>query len=346
MGTTEWIICFIGIMTAVVSAIIWIGVHRHQKTAPEPSSNPGLIQPTAASGLPDSVTPGMIDALLGDRADVRDLCFTIIDLAVRGYIMLKPLSSDRDADQSGGIRPSDWVLRRTEKPLNGLDDFETTLVDATGEPGSAVTLTSLLGGTHEAATTGLTQLRAAIARSGWFSEDGQTGPHRSIWSGVGGLVILFGAAAAVVALVAAFGAKPWPGLVGAALMVASGLLLLTLARLRPAVTQSGERIRVQVQRYHDWLDALQAHDVVPESASKLFESNIASAMAFGLGPQFASVVDTAMARHRSWGGRLVITTDWLDVPQAPLERRVKLLSQLVEDTIRLAQRSGMTGTDE
>jgi len=276
----------------------------------------------------------MMGALVDGKAGVRDLMLSVIDLAVRGYLVLKPL---------GSTPASGWLIQSTGKPSRGLTDFETTLLAAPAAAGSAITLGSLFADSTGTINKSLTQLRAAVAQAGWFSADAHTPQHRPSWAAVGGLLILVGLIGAVVAMVAGFSASIWPGLTGAALIVVSGLVLISLARLRPSVTAAGDATRRQVQVYRDWLQALQPHDIAPEQATELFNANIAAALAFGLEVSFAEVFDTAIARHRNWGGQLGIATDWLGVPQSPLAGRVKLLDQLIADATRLADRAGLAG---
>jgi len=126
-------------------------------------------------------------------------------------------------------------------------------------------------------------------------------------------------------------------------MVVSGLLLISLAILRPSITAQGDLTRRQVQAHREWLQELQPHDIAPETATELFAANIVAALAFGLEGQFAEVFDTAIARHRNWGGQLGIDTNWLETPPATLVGRVKLLDQLIEDATALADRAGLAG---
>ena len=337
MNMVELVILLTGATLAVASLAIWFVVRRHRRLEAQPDTNPGLILPDA----PGAVSPPMMGALLEGTAGVRDLMLSVIDLAVRGYISLKPLPSAADKKT-----PSGWVLQRTAKPARGLSDFETTLLAAPTAAGSAITLGSLFADRTDTVRGSLSQLRAAVARAGWFSGDTHQTQHRASWAAIGGLVILIGLIAAVVALVAGFSASIWPGLTGAALTVVSGLLLISLARLRPSITAHGDATRRQVQAYRDWLQALEPHDIAPEKATELFGTNIVSAMAFKLEAPFAEVFDTAIARHRNWGGHLNIDTDWLDVPPASLARRVKLLDQMLEDATRLADRAGLADVPE
>jgi len=328
MNTVEWVICIAGAAVAVICAVIWFAVRRHRRTTPEPTTNPGLILPDA----PSAVNPALLGALTGGKPGVRDLMFALIELAAGGYAVLNPLPRQRGDDQTAG--PSGWQIKRTDKPLDDLADFEQTLLEAATP---SATLADLFDG--DTIAHALPEVRSAVEHSGWFT-DAQA--HRSAWSAGGGLAILIGLTAAGAALVAGFRTNPWPGLIGAALMVAGGLLLISLARVRPSITVTGEQARTQAQNYREWLRGLQPHDIVPDKATELFGANIAAAMAFGVQAPFAESFDTAIARHRAWGGQSSVDTDWLQVPPAPVARRVSLLDQLIAEATRLSDRGGLS----
>jgi len=337
----EWIVFFIGVGIAVASFAVWL-IARRSAPAPASTVNLGLIRNEATPGPPGSVSPGMVNALLDGSVGPSDIFLTVIDLAVRGHLCLTPLIGDDP-------EPYDWAVRRTSDQARGLRDFEATLLDApviAGKSGPAATLTSIVSDAEKSLKTALDQLRGAVARAGWFTRPGESTRQRLSWGVVGGVVLLIGLASAVLALIAGFKTRPWPGLAGAALMIASALLLITLTRLRPAITPIGDQTRGQVQRYRSWLTELQPHDIVPEQADDVFNTNLAPALAFGLGPSFAQVFDTASARHRNWGKALDIATPWLDAPDASLTARVDLLNHFLDDAVGLSKRAGLDEEDD
>lgn len=341
MNTTEWAVCFIGIAVAIATGFIWLGVRRHRNTVVAPTTNPGLIQPDATPGPPGSASPAMVGALLDGTVESRDLFLTIIDLAVRGYLQLRPLMGEH-------AEPYDWAIRRTNKPARGLRDFEATLLETpvtAGKAGQTATLSSLINDAQDALKKALAELRGAVARAGWFTGPGVAQQRKASWSASGGLLMLLGLVAAAVALVSGFTSTPWPGLLGAALMVASGVVLISLTHMRPTITAVGDQTRTQVQRYRTWMQELQPHDIAADKANELFETNIAPAFAFGLQESFAGVFDTAMARYRNWGGSLAVTTDWLDVKANNLAGRVKLLDQMLDDATKRSRRVGLDPSD-
>jgi len=337
----EWVIFFTGIGVAIATLVVWLIARRPNQTSAA-TVNLGLIRTETAPAPPGSVSPGMVNALLDGSVVPRDLFLTMIDLAVRGYVTLTP------PDDSAEL--ADWSVRRTDKPARGLRDFEATLLDAssptgqTGQTGPAAVLTAIVDDAEGAVKKALAELRGAVARAGWFTNT-EAGKTRTPWGVIGGVIMLIGLASAAVALVAGFRAHPWFGLVGAAFMIVSALLLVSLTRLRPAVTAIGDQTRGEVQRYRTWLTGLQPHDIEPEQAADVFASNLAPALAFGQGREFAHVFDTAATRHRNWGKTLDIPTNWLDAPADDLVARVELLNKFLNDGTTLASQVGIDETE-
>jgi len=202
-----------------------------------------------------------------------------------------------------------------------------------------------VGDAQDALIRAMAELRGAVARAGWFTGPGVAQQRRASWAAGGGVLMLCGLVAAVVALVSGFTSTPWPGLAGAALMIVSGIVLISLTHLRPTITPVGDQTRNQVQRYRTWLQELQPHDVAADQATELFDTNIAPAFAFGCETPFAGVFDTAMSRYRNWGGTMAVTTTWLDADANNLASRVKLLDQLLDDAAKLTRRAGIDESD-
>jgi len=330
----EWIILFIGVGIAIASLVVWLIARRQTPPSPDPV-NLGLIRTESAPAPPGSVSPGMVNALLDGAVVPRDLFLTMIDLAVRGYFILTSPSDDSELD--------DWALKRTDKPARGLRDFEATLLEApnvTGKDEHGAILAILVDDAEGACKKALAELRGAVARAGWFTSS-DSSRRRPPWGVIGGVVMLIGLAGAAVALVAGFRSHPWLGLAGAALMIASALLLVSLTRMRPAITAIGDQTRGEVQRYRTWLASLQPHDIEPEHATDIFASNLAPALAFGQGAEFARVFDTAATRHHNWGKTMDIDTGWFDSSTSDLVARVELLNKFLSDGATLASQAGI-----
>ena len=193
------------------------------------SANSGPFSPLdAATGRfspPDGVRPGQIGTLLDEQADVIDVTATIIDLAVRGYLLI-------DEQPRQTYDAPDWLLvRRPDAALAELLPYEQALHDAIFDGRDAVLLSQLSG----SFATHLSKVRDAlytdVVRQGWFARRPDT--VRGRWSTLGLALSVVGIAATV--------ALAWYtslGMIGLGLIIAGAALALG-GRYMPAKTAKG-----------------------------------------------------------------------------------------------------------
>ncbi|MEO3826888.1 DUF2207 domain-containing protein [Actinomadura sp. B10D3] len=238
---------------------------------------------------PDGVRPGQIGTLIDEQADVIDVTATIVDLAVRGYLLIE----EDDRARTGRL---DWTLRRLDRPQADLLPYERILLDAllTAPDGSgrdAVKL-SELGGTF---ATKLAQVRSAmyddVVKQGWFARRPDT--VRSRWTVAGILVTLLGIAGTVAL---AFTTE-W-ALAGLALIIA-GAALAYGGQYMPAKTARGATVLAHTIGFRAFLE----RGVIPEgegTASRqriaLFSRLLPYAVVFDAVPKWAETVKDAGER--------------------------------------------------
>lgn len=125
---------------------------------------------------PDGVRPGQIGTLIDEQADVIDVTASIIDLAVRRYLLIEELTRET----YGRL---DWQLRRLDRPADELMPYERVLYDALFAGRDVVRL-SELGGTFAGE---LAAVRAAlyedVVRQGWFAR--RPDSERTRWTTTG-----------------------------------------------------------------------------------------------------------------------------------------------------------------
>lgn len=238
---------------------------------------------------PAGVRPGQIGTLIDEQADVIDVTATIVDLAVRGYLLIE----EEDRARTGRL---DWTLRRLDRPQVDLLPYERILLDAllTAPDGSgrdAVKL-SELGGTF---ATKLAQVRSAmyddVVKQGWFARRPDT--VRSRWTVAGILVTLLGIAGTVAL---AFTTE-W-ALAGLALIIA-GAALAYGGQYMPAKTARGATVLAHTIGFRAFLE----RGVIPEgdeTASRqriaLFSRLLPYAVVFDAVPKWAETVKDAGER--------------------------------------------------
>lgn len=193
---------------------------------------------------PDGVRPGQIGTLIDEQADVIDVTATIVDLAVRGYLLIE----EEDRAVTGRL---DWALRRLDRSAVDLLPYERILLDALltapdGTGRDAVKL-SQLGGTF---ATRLAQVRSAmyddVVKQGWFARRPDT--VRSRWTVAGiGLTVLGVAGTVALALT-----TEW-ALAGLALIIA-GAALAYGGQYMPAKTAHGATVLAHTIGFRAFLE--------------------------------------------------------------------------------------------
>jgi hypothetical protein len=235
---------------------------------------------------PDGVRPGQIGTLIDEQADVIDVTATIVDLAVRGYLLIE----EEDRAVTGRL---DWTLRRLDRPQVDLLPYERILLDAllTAPDGSgrAAVKLSELGGTF---ATKLAQVRSAmyddVVKQGWFARRPDT--VRSRWTIAGILVTLLGIAGTVALALT----TEW-ALAGLALIIA-GAALAYGGQYMPAKTARGATVLAHTIGFRAFLE----RGAVPDgdaAASRqriaLFSRFLPYAVVFDTVPKWAETVKDA-----------------------------------------------------
>ena len=223
---------------------------------------------------PDGVRPGQIGTLIDEQADVIDVTASIIDLAVRGYLLIE--------EEEG---KSDWALRRLDRPVNDLHPYEQILYDGLFLMGERVKL-SQLGGTF---TVKLGQVRTAlyedVVKQGWFAR--RPDAVRSRWTVAGYAVAALATVGTVVLAILTNYA-----LVGLAL-IAFGLALIFFGKHMPAKTGKGSTVLAHTLGFRDHLRRGEAVEVPDRQRIALFSRYLPYAVVFDVVEPWAKTVEDA-----------------------------------------------------
>jgi uncharacterized protein (TIGR04222 family) len=184
-----------------------------------------------AFASPDGVLPGEVGTVVDERVDVADVTATVVDLAVRNYLSI------REAGEN------DWVLVRRNPPDAGLTDYERTVYQQLLGDAPEVALSALRGRVDLSVVR--EAMYADVVSREWFAR--RPDHDRSLWSLVGVLLAVVGAAATVVLALTVGHA-----LLGLALVV-GGLGLALGARMMPARTKRGSVLVQQVRGLLNYL---------------------------------------------------------------------------------------------
>lgn len=222
---------------------------------------------------PDRLRPAHLGLLLDERADPKDLTATIVDLAVRGHLVIE------ETERRGLFAAKDWTLASTGADRGNLEPYESTLLAGLFEDGPSVKLSTLRGtfaGTLDAAQSQL--YKSAVSR-GWFPADPRR--VRGLWAlGGAGLAIL-GVGLAVVLGMAAGAA-----LVGLA-VVGGGVALLALSPSMSRRTSAGRELARRTLGFKRYMEVAEADRQRFAERVSLFTEYLPYAIVFGCVQQWA-----------------------------------------------------------
>lgn len=210
-----------------------------------------------AFASPDGVLPGQVGTVVDERVDVADVTATVVDLAVRNYLAIRE------------VGPEEWVLVRRNPPDTALTDYEQAVYQQVLGDAGEVPLTALrvdLSVVREAMYTDV------VTRQ-WFTR--RPDHDRSLWSLVGILLAVVGAAATVVLTLTVGHA-----LLGLALVV-GGLGLAMGARMMPARTKRGSVLVQHVRGLLNYLRTTDAATIPPADREMVLSRSLPYAVVLG-----------------------------------------------------------------
>ncbi len=162
----------------------------------------------------DDVRPGHVGTVADERVDPIDVTATLVDLAVRGHLLITELP------RTGEFARTDWEISRLDAPADQLLPFETQLLDGIAPGGSRVLVSELASRVHESIGGVQNALYDEVVAHGWYDRRPDATRNRWTQLALGALI----GAVVVTALLAAFTTF---GLVGLALVIlALGLVFI------------------------------------------------------------------------------------------------------------------------
>ncbi|MCO6011505.1 DUF2207 domain-containing protein [Actinoallomurus purpureus] len=224
---------------------------------------------------PHGVRPGQIGTLIDEQADVVDVTATIIDLAVRGYLLIEELPRET----YGRI---DWQLRRMERPADDLLPYERILYDALFTGRDVVALSELGGTFAEQLAAVRKALYEDVVRQGWFTR--RPDSERTRWTTIGmvlaGLGVFGTIALAVYTNLA---------LIGLAVIIA-GAALAVGGQYMPAKTARGATVLAHTLGFRAHLFRGEVPDAPAGHRLALFSHYLPYAVVFDVVQRWAQTV--------------------------------------------------------
>lgn len=283
---------------------------------------------------PAGLLPGQVGTLVDQRADVRDVTATLIDLAVREYLRIVHLP-----DEPAG---PDWRLDRSTKPDLTLRSYERTLLHQVfaGQGVYSVRLSDLRTTFAAALADVRGLLYEEVVDLGWFR--GSPPKARQSWA-LGGVALL-GAGVLGTALLAML--TNW-ALVGLPAVVL-GVVVLALTPLAPVRTAEGSAVLAQARGFRHYLATAEAEQLRFEEGEDVFSRYLPYAVAFGLTERWAGLFSRLAAQGQdlpepAWfaGANAAAASFWLAADS--LGRDLKEFTSAASSAFT-APEPGTTGT--
>ncbi|MEW1736189.1 DUF2207 domain-containing protein [Nocardia beijingensis] len=198
---------------------------------------------------PDGALPGESGLLLDGHVDPVDIAATVVDLAVRRYIRITPLSD------------SDWRITRVNTPDDQLRDYEKAVYQALLPGGAdAVTLGELRAPGRVASGPVRAALIAdAVARGNFLD---RRRPGLAVW--LGGALVVAGLAVTVTLALTSGHA-----LVGVAIAL-GGVATLLAPKYLPVRTTSGLELARQIRALQRGLENIRREQIPPIDQETVF----------------------------------------------------------------------------
>ncbi len=255
----------------------------------DPKLQPSLV---VEYDPPQGLTPAEAGTLIDERADVRDVTSTIIDLAVRGYLRIEPITS------AGlmGTHVSDYRLveLKPSRPSGStVKPHERELLDGLFEGGASSRLVSDL---KDVFYTHVQQMQDEVYQTlvdaKYFDSHPQRVRKRYLGTGI---------AVALLAGWLGFRAELLGAPTALALML-SGALIAIIGHWMPRRTLKGAQVTDQILGFVEFLRRADADRLRRINDPSLFERGLPYALAFGVATAWAKAFEGLAMTPPAWYG--------------------------------------------
>lgn len=222
---------------------------------------------------PDGIRPGQIGTLIDERANTLDVSATIVDLAVRGFLVI------HEIQKHGMFGKPDWRLVRLQADDAALLPYERSLLTGLFRDGDDTTLSSLRTTFAERLSKVEESLYVDAQGQGWFAM--RPDKVRTRWRLIG-----FGLTVVGIALTILLAATTHLGLVGLGALVV-GLVFMFGAGRMPARTAKGTAMLRRIRGFRQVIATADRYMARWAEQENVFPAMLPYAIVFGLTDKWA-----------------------------------------------------------
>jgi uncharacterized membrane protein len=256
------------------------------------------LRPIAAQyEPPNQLTPGEAGTLVDNSADMRDITASIVDLAVRGYMVIEEVQKDR---MLGLMHEKDYnfILQKDRSQWGALKPHEQALLDGfftMGTAGETISMDSLHNRFYKSLPVMKSGIFDSLVLQGFYKR--RPDSVRSTYIGAGvviGALMIWGGGA----MARAMGIAPLPFIIGG---LASAAVICGFGWFMPAHTEQGTRALEDVLGFEDFLNHVEADRFNRTiKTPQMFEKFLPFAMAFGVEKNWSKAFDGIMTQPPGW----------------------------------------------
>jgi uncharacterized membrane protein YgcG len=228
---------------------------------------------------PEDLRPGQVGTLVDEEANTLDVSATIVDLAVRKYLVIEEIP------KTWMLGKADWNLRRLPDPEGDhLLPYETKLRDALFEDGDQVELSELRKMFAERLLKVKDALYDDMVSRKWFLR--RPDRVRHTWVVIGSLALSAG-----IALTFVLATFTKLGLLGIPFAL-GGLLMLIGAKWMPARTAKGTAMTRRVNGFRIVIEKAEEHMSKWAEQENVFTRFLPYAVVFGVTDKWAKAFES------------------------------------------------------
>ncbi|HXY91097.1 MAG TPA: DUF2207 domain-containing protein [Acidimicrobiia bacterium] len=223
---------------------------------------------------PGNLRPGQVGTLVDFHANPLDVTATIVDLAVRGYLVISEVEPEGKHFASG-----DWKFTRKKQDDDALLPYEKDLLDGLFRDGDEVRLSELRYEFAGRMSAVIDELQRDAQQRGWFAQRVGTGGCAFVVYGI--LLVLLGIGLTIGLAIATHAA-----LVGLPVIV-GGIVMIVAAHWAPRRTAKGYAVLRHVDGFRRFIEESEKQRAQFAEKKNLFTEYLPFAIVFGATEKWA-----------------------------------------------------------
>ena len=256
------------------------------------------LRPIAAQyEPPDQLSPGEIGTLVDNSVDMRDITASIVDLAVRGFIVIEQQTKDH---LLGLTHSKEYLfhLKKARPEWSNLKAHEQQLLEGlftTGNAGDTVSLADLHNRFYQNIPGIKNQIFASLVGKGYYAK--RPDSVRSNY-------IVFGFVAGFILIAGGNWLARHSGMASLPFVIAgilTGIIICGFGWFMPARTQTGARALEGILGFEDFLDHVEADRFNRTiKTPEMFEKFLPFAMALGVEKNWSKAFQGIYTQPPQW----------------------------------------------